>query len=70
MDFLQHGPKLLNGQWQVIVLTLDPHAQNEGPTTQVSRQVYEALSNRALDMQIVPQLATDWKATRSNNMDF
>ena len=23
-------------------LTLDPHAQNEGPTTQVSRQVYEA----------------------------
>ena len=21
-------------------LTLDPHAQNEGPTTQVSRQVY------------------------------
>ena len=24
-------------------LTLDPHAQNEGPTTMVSRQVYEAL---------------------------
>ena len=23
-------------------LTLDPHAQNEGPTTQVSRQIYEA----------------------------
>ena len=22
-------------------LTLDPHAQNEGPTTQVSRQIYE-----------------------------
>jgi peptide/nickel transport system substrate-binding protein len=21
-------------------LTLDPHAQNEGPTTQVSRQIY------------------------------
>ena len=27
-------------------LTLDPHAQNEGPTTQVSRQVYEALVQR------------------------
>ena len=24
-------------------LTLDPHAQNEGPTTQVSRQIYDCL---------------------------
>ena len=24
-------------------LTLDPHAQNEGPTSMVARQVYEAL---------------------------
>ena len=29
-------------------LTLDPHAQNEGPTTMVSRQVYEALVTRGL----------------------
>ena len=36
-------------------LTLDPHAQNEGPTTQVSRQVYEALVTRGLDMSIEPQ---------------
>ena len=34
-------------------LTLDPHAQNEGPTTQVSRQVYEALVTRGLDMSMV-----------------
>ena len=39
-------------------LTLDPHAQNEGPTTQVSRQIYEALVTRGLDMKIGPQLAT------------
>ena len=32
-------------------LTLDPHAQNEGPTTQVSRQIYEALVQRGLDMK-------------------
>ncbi|MDB3872395.1 ABC transporter substrate-binding protein [Candidatus Pelagibacter sp.] len=51
-------------------LTLDPHAQNEGPTTQVSRQVYEALVTRALDMQIVPQLATDWKATSPTTWVF
>ncbi len=43
-------------------LTLDPHAQNEGPTTMVSRQVYEALVTRGLDMSIGPQLATKWKA--------
>jgi peptide/nickel transport system substrate-binding protein len=43
-------------------LTLDPHAQNEGPTTQVSRQVYEALVTRGIDMSIGPQLATKWKA--------
>ena len=41
-------------------LTLDPHAQNEGPTTMVSRQIYEALVTRGLDMSIGPQLATDW----------
>ena len=35
-------------------LTLDPHAQNEGPTTMVSRQIYEALVTRGLDMSIGP----------------
>jgi len=44
-------------------LTLDPHAQNEGPTSMVARQVYEALVTRGIDMSIGPQLATDWKAT-------
>ena len=44
-------------------LTLDPHAQNEGPTHMVSRQVYESLVTRGLDMSIEPQLATSWEAT-------
>ena len=51
-------------------LTLDPHAQNEGPTTQVSRQVYEALVQRGLDMKIGPALATKWKATDPNTWVF
>ena len=51
-------------------LTLDPHAQNEGPTTQVSRQIYEALVTRGLDMSIEPQLATDWKTTDPNTLVF
>ena len=51
-------------------LTLDPHAQNEGPTTMVSRQVYEALVTRGLDMSIGPQLATKWKAVDPNTWYF
>ena len=44
-------------------LTLDPHAQNEGPTHMVSRQIYEGLVTRAIDMSIQPQLSTSWKTT-------
>ena len=51
-------------------LTLDPHAQNEGPTTMVSRQVYEALVTRGLDMSIGPQLATEWKTTNPTTWVF
>jgi peptide/nickel transport system substrate-binding protein len=51
-------------------LTLDPHAQNEGPTTQVSRQIYEALVERAVDMKIQPALAKSWKATDPNTWVF
>ena len=51
-------------------LTLDPHAQNEGPTTQVSRQIYEALVERAVDMKIGPALAKSWKTTDPNTWIF
>jgi peptide/nickel transport system substrate-binding protein len=51
-------------------LTLDPHAQNEGPTTQVSRQVYEALIQRGVDMKIGPALAKSWKTTDPNTWVF
>ena len=51
-------------------LTLDPHAQNEGPTTQVSRQVYEALVERGVDMKLGPSLATKWAAVDENTWYF
>ena len=44
-------------------LTLDPHAQNEGPTHMVSRQVYEGLVTHDIEMNIKPQLATSWENT-------
>ena len=43
-------------------LTLDPHAQNEGPTHMVSRQVYEGLVTPGINMEILPQLAESWDA--------
>ena len=39
----QSFAKTIKWSMQGDSLTLDPHAQNEGPTTQVSRQVYLSL---------------------------
>ncbi len=44
-------------------LTMDPHAQNEGPTHVLSHQVYDTLVFRDLDMKLVPRLATRWRLT-------
>jgi peptide/nickel transport system substrate-binding protein len=44
-------------------LTLDPHAQNEGPTTNVNRQVYEPLVERDRSGKLVATLAVSWRIT-------
>ncbi|MBK0400241.1 ABC transporter substrate-binding protein [Limibaculum sp. M0105] len=44
-------------------LTLDPHAQNEGPTHTLAHQIYEPLLHRDMAGQIVPALATEWAPT-------
>ncbi len=41
-------------------LTLDPHAQNEGPTAALNQQMMEALVMRDMTGKIVPALATEW----------
>lgn len=41
-------------------LTLDPHAQNEGPTHALAHQIYEPLIIRDHDGQMQAALATDW----------
>ena len=66
----QSFAKTIKWSMQGDSLTLDPHAQNEGPTTQVSRQVYEALVTRGLDMSIGPQLATKWATVDPNTWYF
>ena len=47
-------------------LTLDPHAQNEGPTHTLAHQIYEPLLHRDMAGQITPALATGWKALDDN----
>jgi peptide/nickel transport system substrate-binding protein len=41
-------------------LTMDPHAQNEGPTHTLAHQIYEPLILRDMFGQFQPALATDW----------
>lgn len=41
-------------------LTLDPHAQNEGPTHTIRHQMYEPLIIRDVTGEFEPALATDW----------
>ena len=47
-------------------LTLDPHAQNEGPTHALAHQLYEPLLQRDMAGQIIPGLATSWRALDDN----
>ncbi|MCX7324328.1 MAG: ABC transporter substrate-binding protein [Hyphomicrobiales bacterium] len=41
-------------------LTLDPHGQNEGPTTALGQHIYEALTERDHTGKLGPSLATSW----------
>ena len=47
-------------------LTLDPHAQNEGPTSALAHQVMEPLVLRDMTGRIVPALATGWGRSESD----
>jgi peptide/nickel transport system substrate-binding protein len=44
-------------------LTLDPHAQNEGPTHNLMHQIYEPLLIRDAAGKVLPTLALSWKVT-------
>jgi peptide/nickel transport system substrate-binding protein len=42
-------------------LTMDPHAQNEGMTVTLARQIYETLVFRTPALETAPGLATKWE---------
>jgi peptide/nickel transport system substrate-binding protein len=49
-------------------LTLDPHAQNEGPTHTLAHQIYEPLIIRDHTGKQLPALATSWGVTSDPNV--
>lgn len=51
-------------------LTFDPHAQNHGPTSTQTKQVYEPLVNRAADQTMEPGLATEWAPIEETIWEF
>ena len=42
-------------------LTMDPHAQNEGPTHALAHQIYETLILRDMEGNQIPSLALSWE---------
>ena len=50
--------------------TMDPHAHNAGPTTDLTAQIYEALLQRDPQLRILPQLATEYQNTSSTPWRF
>src|SRR5690554_6156308 len=53
--------KILRWASQGDILTMDPHAQNEGLTIAASSYVYEPLVQYDRDFNLVPALATAWE---------
>jgi len=51
-------------------LTLDPHAQNEGPTIAFNGQVYETLIARDNANKLIPGLALSWKLVEPTVWEF
>ena len=47
-------------------LTLDPHAQNEGPTHPLNQQIYEPPGLRDSAGNFVPTLATEWSVNEDD----
>ncbi len=52
------------------ILTLDPHAQNEGLTIAASSYVYEPLVDYDKDFNLVPSLAVSWEQNDPNTWRF
>ena len=62
--------KTLRWASQGDALTMDPHSQNEGPTTAMNQHVYDALIGRDPKLAKVPGLALSWKPVAPDTWEF
>ncbi len=62
--------KTLRWASQGDILTLDPHAQNEGLNNTASDHIYEPLATRAKDLKIEPCLALSWQEVNATTWRF
>ncbi len=53
--------KTLRWASQGDILTMDPHAQNEGLNNTANSYIYESLVTYNEKFEVVPALSTDWK---------
>ena len=62
--------KALRWASQGDALTLDPHAQNEGPTSTMISQMYDSLILRDAELKKIPGLAVSWSAVEPSVWEF
>ncbi|MGM0419789.1 MAG: glutathione ABC transporter substrate-binding protein [Bacillota bacterium] len=51
-------------------VTLDPHGENDQPSSRVRSQIYETLVNMDTDLNLGPGLATDWEQIDDTTWEF
>ena len=62
--------KTLRWSSQGDLITLDPHAQNEGFTNAFLDHIYETLVTRGRDLKVIPCLATSWTMVNPTTTRF
>lgn len=51
-------------------VTLDPHGENDQPSSRVRSQIYETLIKMETDLELVPGLATEWEQIDDTTWEF
>ncbi len=64
------GAKTLRFSSQGDIVTIDPHAQNEGLTNGYLDNIYEPLVTRGKDLKVEPCLALSWQAVNATTTRF
>jgi peptide/nickel transport system substrate-binding protein len=64
------GRNVLRWSSQGDALTIDPHAQNHGPTNSMNLQIHDPLVRLDKDMKMQPGLAVSWRVVNPTTWEF